>query len=131
VGYSPELSDVLTWPYPVLNVGNFLNAVVFMGKCYLLVFVQMWVRWTLPRLRIDQVMMTCLKYLLPIACFLLLGISVWEVFARPVVGEYVKYVLAAVVMVPMVGVMVRIVLTPSTLPSVGVASPWDTVPPRP
>ena len=38
----------------------------------------MWVRWTLPRLRIDQVMMTCLKYLLPISCVLLLGVSVWQ-----------------------------------------------------
>jgi len=38
----------------------------------------MWVRWTLPRLRIDQVMMTCLKYLLPISCVLLLGVSVWR-----------------------------------------------------
>ena len=43
----------------------------------------MWVRWTLPRLRIDQVMMTCLKYLLPISCVLLLGVSLWQV-AMPV-----------------------------------------------
>ena len=48
---------------------------VFIVKGWLLVFVMMWVRWTLPRLRIDQVMMTCLKYLLPISCVLLLGVS--------------------------------------------------------
>jgi NADH-quinone oxidoreductase subunit H len=58
--------------------GNLLNVIVFMVKCFLLVFVMMWVRWTLPRLRIDQVMMTCLKYLLPISCALLLGVSVWQ-----------------------------------------------------
>jgi NADH-quinone oxidoreductase subunit H len=29
--------------------------------------VMMWVRWTLPRLRIDQVMTTCLKYCVPLA----------------------------------------------------------------
>ncbi len=58
--------------------GNVLNVIVFIIKGWILVFVMMWVRWTLPRLRIDQVMMTCLKYLLPISCVLLLGVSLWQ-----------------------------------------------------
>ena len=33
----------------------------------------MWVRWTLPRLRIDQVITTCLKYCVPIAAVAFLG----------------------------------------------------------
>jgi len=36
------------------------------------------VRWTLPRLRIDQVMMTCLKYILPMSCVLLVGVCLWR-----------------------------------------------------
>jgi len=64
--------------------GNVINVAVFIGKGWLLVFVMMWVRWTLPRLRIDQVMMTCLKYLLPISCVLLLGVSLWQL-AMPVI----------------------------------------------
>ena len=67
--------------------GTVLNVAVFIVKCWLLVFVMMWVRWTLPRLRIDQVMQTCLKYLLPISCFLLLGASllplVWDTWRLP------------------------------------------------
>src|SRR5207244_2654538 len=38
-------------------VGNMINVLVFVLKGWVLVFVMMWVRWTLPRLRIDQVMM--------------------------------------------------------------------------
>ena len=51
------------------------------SRASLLVFVQIWVRWTLPRLRIDQVMMTCLKYLVPISCFLFLGATLWPLRA--------------------------------------------------
>lgn len=58
-------------------LGNIINVVVFIVKTWLMVFVMMWVRWTLPRLRIDQVMQTCLKYLLPMSCVLLLGASLW------------------------------------------------------
>ena len=56
---------------------NVLGFLVFLVKSSLLVCVQIWVRWTLPRLRIDQVMMTCLKYLVPITCFLFLGSILW------------------------------------------------------
>lgn len=64
-------------PYFLINL---VGCAVFVLKSCALVFVQIWVRWTLPRLRIDQVMMTCLKYLLPISCFLFLGATVWPLF---------------------------------------------------
>lgn len=54
-----------------------LGLLVIMFKSSVLVTVQIWVRWTLPRLRIDQVMTTCLKYLVPISCGLLLGNAIW------------------------------------------------------
>jgi NADH-quinone oxidoreductase subunit H len=60
-------------------IANLVGCIVFITKGCLLVFVQMWVRWTLPRLRIDQVMTTCLKYLLPISCFLFLGVTLWPI----------------------------------------------------
>ena len=58
-----------------------------MVKSGILVIVQIWVRWTLPRLRIDQVMTTCLKYLVPISCFLFLGATVWPFLLLKTVGR--------------------------------------------
>jgi NADH-quinone oxidoreductase subunit H len=55
-----------------------LGFVVLSTKTGVLVFVQIWIRWTLPRLRIDQVMLTCLKYLVPISCALFLGAVIWS-----------------------------------------------------
>jgi NADH-quinone oxidoreductase subunit H len=114
-----------------LNIGNLVNSVVFVLKAWGLVFVMMWVRWTLPRLRIDQVMATCLKYLLPISCFLLFGISLWEVLLRPVIGAYFPYFLAGAFVLLKLFVTYRILTTPSNLPTPSVATPWaPTVPPR-
>jgi NADH-quinone oxidoreductase subunit H len=91
LGWGGEMADVLG-PY----AGNVVNVVVFMIKGWMLVFVMMWVRWTLPRLRIDQVMMVCLKYLLPISCFLLIGVSVWRLVAPDVVQMGFRYALMLV-----------------------------------
>jgi NADH-quinone oxidoreductase subunit H len=123
-GFLPELSTTLgkamgsegeiSWLG--WAIGNTINVVVFVLKCWVLVFVQMWVRWTLPRLRIDQVMMTCLKYLLPISCVLLLGVSLWQVAVYPVIGRYFSYVLCAVCLALFAWMVFKVVTTPSRLP---------------
>lgn len=54
-------------------VGNFLGMVNILTKATLGVLVMMWARWTLPRLRIDQVMTMCLKYCIPLAAAMFVG----------------------------------------------------------
>lgn len=61
-----------------LFVLNLIGVGIFVTKVMALVFVQMWIRWTLPRPRIDQVLYACVKVLLPLACVLLLGAAVWQ-----------------------------------------------------
>ncbi len=60
-------------------LGNLLGLVCLMTKGLLLVVVMMWVRWSMPRLRIDQVMTTCLKYCTPLAAVCFLGATAWQV----------------------------------------------------
>jgi NADH-quinone oxidoreductase subunit H len=59
------------------NIGQFLEVGCFLTKTFLLYYVVIWVRWTLPRLRVDQLMTLCWKYLTPIALFNLLGCALW------------------------------------------------------
>jgi len=72
------------WHAPFLRVealpplwGNLVSLAVFLAKTLVMVLVIMWIRWTLPRIRVDQLMRMCWKYLVPLTFFNLLGVSVW------------------------------------------------------
>ena len=52
----------------------------FITKAVLGVVFMIWLRWTLPRLRIDQVMTTCLKYCVPLGSAMLAGVMLWMYF---------------------------------------------------
>ncbi len=58
-------------------LSNLLGMFNFVLKAVIGVTLMIWVRWTLPRLRIDQVMRTCLKYCVPLAAFSFLGAALW------------------------------------------------------
>lgn len=56
-----------------------LQVVTFFAKAYFIVFVAMWVRGTLPRVRVDQLMTVCWKFFVPIAFVNMIGAMVWFV----------------------------------------------------
>lgn len=62
------------WLGPVLP-----GPVWFVIKTLLVILLMMWVRWTLPRLRIDQMMGFCWKLLVPASLVLLCATALWLV----------------------------------------------------
>jgi NADH-quinone oxidoreductase subunit H len=56
-----------------------LQFIVFFLKAYLWVFIAMWVRATLPRVRVDQLMALCWKYMVPLSFLCLLGTICWMI----------------------------------------------------
>ena len=111
-------------------VGNLLNAAVFVGKGTVLVLVMMWVRWTLPRLRIDQVMMTCLKYFLPISCGLLVGVCLWQLYLQPLLGLYTPFVLGFGTLLFMLGVFASLFTAKGIAPRNRAEGVWAESPVR-
>lgn len=79
-------------------LANILGAGVFIAKGYLLMYIQIWLRWTLPRIRIDQVLYICVKVLLPLACVNLLGAALylWLTDTMPIVRLVVTVILAII-----------------------------------
>jgi NADH-quinone oxidoreductase subunit H len=99
-----------------LYLGNLLNLAVFISKGSLLVLVMMWLRWSLPRLRIDQVMMTCLKYFTPISCGLLVGVCLWQLYVPAAITNVFKLVFAIGTLIAMLAIVASLFRAPKWAP---------------
>ena len=74
----------MTWTQIGANVIGCTNFII---KAVIGVTVMMWVRWTFPRLRIDQVLTTCLKYCVPLASIGFVGVLVWQALGWYSLGD--------------------------------------------
>ena len=61
-----------------LGFAYVLPFLVFFGKSMAVSFVVLWLRWTVPRLRVDQMMLVCWKYLIPMGFFCFIGQGFWS-----------------------------------------------------
>jgi NADH-quinone oxidoreductase subunit H len=76
------------WQVPGLSPeqqeANFLlqcvGALIFQLKSWFLIFVVVWIRWTLPRVRIDQMMNLCWKWFVPASFVAFILTGVWVVW---------------------------------------------------
>ena len=60
-----------------------LGAFFFLLKSWVLIFIVVWIRWTLPRVRIDQMMNLCWKWFVPLSFAAFLFTALWMVARVP------------------------------------------------
>jgi NADH-quinone oxidoreductase subunit H len=79
---SGDLPGLSWWGWQALSMA------IFVSKTVGLMFLIIWVRWTLPRIRVDQMMSLCWKYLVPFAFACFVGTLFWQILttSAPWVG---------------------------------------------
>lgn len=81
--YTGEVTGIFTANFLRGFLGDVLGMTSFIAKASLGVVLMIWIRWTLPRLRIDQVITTCLKYCVPLAAICFVGAVGWTLLQFP------------------------------------------------
>lgn len=69
---------------------NLVEMLTFQIKSFALVFLVLQLRWTVPRVRIDQLMSICWKYLVPAGFLNIIFTSLW-IYFMPHLGELPRY----------------------------------------
>ena len=78
----------------------------FLAKAFAMVWLLMWIKWTFPRLRIDQILNLEWKYLMPLALLNLVLMTVCVAFDLTGI-VFVGYAVAAVIAIVLAIIVVR------------------------
>jgi len=74
------------WHSPIAALNFIPSYFWFFLKLSALLFVYIWVRGTLPRTRVDQIMNFAWKFMLPMAFTLIVAAAVWHYQGRGLAG---------------------------------------------
>ena len=86
------------------SVMDYIPGIVwFLGKAFAIVWLLMWVKWTFPRLRIDQILKLEWKYLMPIALFNLVLMTVCVAFG--LTGSIIAGIVIAALLIVLWGII--------------------------
>lgn len=78
-GYNFPFQDSIGLTGNALAIVGFL---VFFAKVIFFIFFFMWIRWTIPRFRYDQLMKLGWQILLPLAILNMLAVGAWQTFIK-------------------------------------------------
>jgi NADH-quinone oxidoreductase subunit H len=97
---------------------NMIRFGVFFTKTMIIIFIFMWVRWSLPRFRFDQLMMLAWRALIPVSLGLLMvTFIVCHLVGFPADGGFISNGLAFWLLVGNVGVVVAAMLISLIIPA--------------
>lgn len=85
------------WHPPLRWLAFIPSYVWFFAKLSVLLFVFIWVRGTLPRIRVDQMMNFAWKFMLPMAFTCLISAAVWHYAGRRLSGWLWSFAVIAIV----------------------------------
>lgn len=71
------------------NLATTVGILVFILKIFFFIFLYMWVRWTVPRFRYDQLMHLGWKGLIPLAVVNILITAAAELSGKPLLGSWI------------------------------------------
>ncbi len=79
-GWNTPLPNIASLPLADWTTGPVWGAFWLVGKAMTWIFLQIWVRWTYPRLRVDQLMSLSWKFLTPAAIILVFICGIWRLW---------------------------------------------------
>jgi len=85
------------WQPPIAALRFIPSYVWFFAKLGALLFVYIWIRGTLPRARVDQIMNFAWKFMLPMAFTCIVAAAVWHYEGRGLAGWLLSLAVIAVV----------------------------------